>query len=519
MTSKTISSNVLIMKRFRKITLFKSIGLIFSFFLFLQLSAQSEHPSFEPLFSVADILQKNLETEPYTKYTGDQVFEMGLLFSECQRGSQTWKNSWQKFDAIKKAVMADEIMSLSEEERGRAILKYLYRDYLKNYSLNQTKLDVALETGIYNCVSSAVLYMAAAKIAGLEVRGQKTTQHAFCSIYVANTTATKKGQQQIKKIDVETTNPYGFNPGSKEEVEHSDQIKKYYVVPKKYYANRSEVSDGIFTGLIAGNLTSEYIKQGDYFKALPLGAARWTAVKAEPAKTTASVRNEFDILAGNYVNLVPESAVSYSGILDWFSSFIDRWGKTDFLQKNMDSSFINLLVLCNREKNYQLASTAYEKYKDRISSSQFSKSEEILADILFTSATADFPYEQQIEIIKEMLSSGDYTTDAQQKRGQLYLENAWLNVLNDLMNLREYQAGLQKSDEALKQLPKSTKIKNMRQYFYNNCIALIHNEFAKEANKQNFETALEILNKGLEEFPEDKSLKKDLSDLMKVMGI
>ena len=270
---------------------------------------------------------------------------MGLLFSECQQDSQVWNRCWQKFDSIKNEVISDEMMTLSEEERGKAILKYLYRDYLKTYSLNQTKIDDALETGLYNCVSSAILYMVAAKAAGLDVRGQSTTQHAFCSIYVPDEQSGKS-----KRIDVETTNPYGFNPGSKEEIEHTDQIKKYYVVPKKYYSNRQEVSDGVFAGLIAGNLCAEYIKSGEYLKAVPLGAARWNLVKNEPAKSVASVRNSFDILAANYVNLLPPSATSYFSTLDWFSSFIERWGSTDFLQKNLDSSIINLLVLCFQEK-------------------------------------------------------------------------------------------------------------------------------------------------------------------------
>ena len=109
------------------------------------------------------------------------------------------------------------------------------------------------------------------------------------------------------------------------------------------------------------------VKTENYKKAVPLGAARWEAVRNENSKSVASVRNEFDILASNYVNLIPTSAAAYSSTLDWFSTFIERWGRTAFLQKNLDSSFINLLVLCNKEQNYPLAKEAYEKYSSRIS--------------------------------------------------------------------------------------------------------------------------------------------------------
>ena len=66
------------------------------------------------------------------------------------------------------------------------------------------------------------------------------------------------------------------------------------------------------------------------------------------------------------------------------------------------------------------------------------------------------------------------------------------------------------------QLPKSTKIKAMQNNFYNNSIAIIHNNFARKANAGNFDEAEEILRKKHEKFPGDKSLTKDLSDLQKV---
>ena len=466
----------------------------------------------EPLFSVAYALGPKSEAM-YSKYTADEVFEMGLLFSECVRGSETWKRCWEEFEKIKKEVSSSEIMGLDEEERGRAILKLLYRDYLAAYSLNQTKIDVAMDKGYYNCVSSAVLYMAAAKAAELDVRGQRTTQHAFCSIYVE----VKGGKPgQLKKIDVETTNPYGFNPGSKEEIEHESQIRKYYVVPKKYYSNRKEVSDGVFTGLIAGNLCSEYIKSENYKKAVPLGASRWEAVCNENPKDIASVRNEFDILAANYVNLIPSSAEAYSSTLDWFSTFIDRWGNNAFLQKNLDAAFINLLVLCNKEQNYPLAKSAYEYYKGRVSPTQITKSEEIMTDIIILSATSQLSTEDKIEKTNSLLASKELSSAERQRRAQLHLESFWLDKLNSLMNSREYEEGYRTAALALIQLPKSTKIKAMQNNFYNNSIAIIHNNFAHQANAGKFEEAQAILEEGLEKFPEDKSLTKDLADLHKV---
>lgn len=486
-----------------KNSVIKLITLLFLSGFINLLTAQIHHPSFEPLFTT------NTKT---SLYSSDEFFEISLLFSECEKGSESWNRCNQKFKEIKEKVTSSEMNALSDEEKGKTILKYLYEGYLKSYSTYQTKLDVALETGSYNCVSSAVLYMAAAKAAGLDVRGQRTTQHAFCSIYVPGA---KEGQ--LKKIDVETTNPYGFNPGSREAIELEDQIKGYYLVPKKFYSNRKEVSDGIFAGLIAGNLTSEYIKSRNFKKAVSLGAARWEIVKSEPAKSVAFVRNEFDILAANYLTVMSYSFPDYLSAFDWYISFIERWGNTDFLQNNLDNSFVNLLILSSQERNYELTMEFYEKYKDKVSASQITKVEEIIADTIISKATVGLNKEKSITEINRLIASEELAIPARRKRAELHLESYWLEILNVYMNTRDYENGYSKANLAASQLPKSSKIKTMQNSFFKNIIVTIHNQFVKEANARNFDAAQKILEEGLKKYPDNKSLKKDLMDLQKVM--
>ena len=104
----------------------KVAAILFILCIFGNISAQNVHPSFEPLFQIKEI------------DTVDDIFEAALLFSECERNSETWKSCWQKLETIKADMASSSIIDLEEEERGRAILKYLYQNYLKAYSLNQT---------------------------------------------------------------------------------------------------------------------------------------------------------------------------------------------------------------------------------------------------------------------------------------------------------------------------------------------------------------------------------------------
>lgn len=473
-------------------------------------TSQGRHPDLEPLFLPETVLDK----ANYSNLSADEIFKLALLYSECPLDSPQGQHCLEIFGNIKEEVTRQTFIRQDPEQVGRNILKLLYRDYLKTYSSYQTKINVALETGQYNCVSSALLYMAVAKAAGLVVRGQKTSEHAFCSVYVPGG---KNGQP--KKIDVETTNPFGFDPGSKEAIENESKIQGYYIVPKKYYSNRQEVSDLLFAGLIAGNLCSFYVEKNDYVSAVPLGAARYNALQLENnnSKAAGDVRREFDVLAANYVNIQPESAQDYSESLDWYRSFIDRWGMTTFLQKNMDNAFNNLMVFCFDENNYPLAAEALEKSRGYLSKNQLDKTWDILTDILVNSKIQGLAAEEQIEEIEELLSQGDLEA-AQEKRALIYLENAWLDILNDCMSSRSYGTGYQKAGQALERLPQSTKIKRMQKSFYDNCIAIIHNNFATQANARNYEAAREVLEAGLQIFPDDRTLKNDLLTLNKMSG-
>lgn len=488
-----------------KINFFLLLICLCGFKVFPQVAA-GPYPSLEPLFMPQEVL----DNPNNPNLSADEVFKLALLFSECPLDSSEALRCLNQFEDIKAKVTSPSFMDLGLEERGRAVLKLLYEDYLTAYNLDQTRTNVALQTGIYNCVSSALLYMAAAKAAGLDVRGQKTTEHAFCSIYVPGS---KSGQ--LRKIDVETTNPYGFNPGTRETIENEDKIKGYYVVPKMYYANRQEISDKAFAGLIAGNICSYCIEEDNYIKAMPLGAARYELVRQEKTSTATQIRRDLDALAINYVNIDVSEASVFENYVEWYTTFINRWGMTDFLQKSMDTALYNLLALCYHQKDYQQAIAAYEKYKGYVTQKQITTCQEVLADTFFGSSIEDLDAQEQITLINQTLARSENMHEAFLKRGELYLENAWLAYLNYYMDQQDYKSGYDKSEEALAQLPKSSKIKKMRQVFYSNTIAIIHNNFADEANKGNYKRAREILEEGLNQFPNDKTLKSDLSLLNK----
>lgn len=150
---------------------------------------------------------------------------------------------------------------------GEAVLAFLHREVFASYETDATTLDLALDAGRYNCVSSALLYMIAARSLGLEVIGIKTPDHAFCVLVVP---AAAGGAR--REIDIETTNRYGFDPGNKKEFTDSfGRVTGYAYTPPGAYARREKIEDRSFVGLILSNRASLLERRGRYREALRLG--------------------------------------------------------------------------------------------------------------------------------------------------------------------------------------------------------------------------------------------------------
>ncbi len=150
----------------------------------------------------------------------------------------------------------DEVADVAgQDQLAEKTLSFLHRSILVTYSERQTRVDTALETGVFNCVSSAVLYMIFARSVGLSVSGVRTADHAFVSVLVDG-----------EPVDVETTNPYGYRPGTRKEFSDSfGKLTGFRYVPPSSYQDRRTIGEKELLGLILYNRVSEYT-DGRYFR-------------------------------------------------------------------------------------------------------------------------------------------------------------------------------------------------------------------------------------------------------------
>jgi tetratricopeptide (TPR) repeat protein len=176
------------------------------------------------------------------------------------------RDSAASIESIRSYIMAeaDSLREIaSPYERANAALSALHRDKFRLYRTEQTRVDLAMEGGVYNCVSSAVIYIALAKASGLEASGVQTDDHAFATV------KTERGT-----VDVETTNAFGFDPGNHREAftDSFGKVTGYAYVPPEQYAKRRPVGDKAFIGLILHNRISSLEARRDFGPALSIAA-------------------------------------------------------------------------------------------------------------------------------------------------------------------------------------------------------------------------------------------------------
>ena len=473
-----------------------SVFLTFLFLPFLCFSASVEFPSLEPLF----VLEKTS-----SEYSPLQIIEDSLRFSGCTENSPVWQDCVEKYNSLQAKIADSAFQNLPEIQKAEKILSIMYENLLVQYREKQTRLDVMFQNGTYNCVSSSLLYMALAKSAGLSVVGVKTPAHAFCSVFVDG-----------EKIDVETTNPLGFNPGRTQILEKNGNSTRYAVIPKKNYSNRRDVSLKTFISLVGANLTSFYVEKNDYKNAVPMGATVLCFRNGENDFEISDAKDVFDVPALNF-SVILEKQGFYADSVEWILAVAARYGMDSRIQVSLNASLNNAVAdFCNKG-DFSAADQIFETCKDFVS-----------ADFMFQAQKMIFLSRTQAELDKFGNDEAALNFILQQYKNKVAAEKSvrqildkwqefyWVNLVNAQANRKNYLQASEIADEGLKSMPNSQSIKRAKSQAWFNHDAEIHNQMARFANNRQFDKAMEILQKGLEENPTSTTLQDDKKRLEKM---
>jgi hypothetical protein len=190
----------------------------------------------------------------------DQLsFAEAALIASGVTDSQKRQAYLTKLDKIEAGARPALAGATTPARKADRLLQYLHAGPMKpGYSWDPSSLPALLDTGKYNCLSSAVLYNIIGRRLGLDLRGLVEPGHAFSVLH--------DGKRQY---EVQTTCARGFepkDPAVQKELEAKTGIK--LPASRSNYREVGEV--GLLT-VICANRTALLVKDKRYYEALLVG--------------------------------------------------------------------------------------------------------------------------------------------------------------------------------------------------------------------------------------------------------
>jgi tetratricopeptide (TPR) repeat protein len=196
-----------------------------------------------------------------------------------------------RLDALEAQARAATASAKGPFERGAALLRFLHSGPMaKGYASQQTNPSTILDTGTFNCVSSAALYNILARRLGLDARAVEVPDHAFSIVYDGTAHA-----------DVETTTAAGFNPARNKAAQAEfEKLTGFVYIPDSHRDRRREVGELGLLAIVYYNHGVELTRQKRYPEAL---LAYFRAMSLDPEFASA-VQNALAVLANWSAELV-----------------------------------------------------------------------------------------------------------------------------------------------------------------------------------------------------------------------
>ncbi len=387
-------------------------------------------------------------------------------------------------------------LNLSDFEKGDYILQYLHTNLFISYREHVTNLDALFDKGTFNCVSSSIVYYALAQRLNLNIYGVKTPDHAFCVIKING-----------NSTDVETTSPYGFNPGEKKEFANSFGQTGFVYTPPSNYRNRTNIGKLALLSLILQNSIVELYKTERY-ETIVHHAVNIHGLLQTDGSFNAMV-NEF----ANYGAYLAKRKRFDDGIV-FFENATLYYGKTQKFEdvsgslfNNAIANFLSYRSIHQLRQNVQNAKSFFDTYEKYVSIPQEIKhdSQKIIFEASIRVFIEDNTFETSIMEIKTYFNNNRI----EQKLYNDLLMYMYSKEINNYMAQKDWQNALSLAKRAMEDTINDYRAKTQLQTVEYNVGAAYHNAFADQYNRQNFTNAQKIINEGLSIVPNHKTLLND----------
>jgi tetratricopeptide (TPR) repeat protein len=395
-------------------------------------------------------------------------------------------------------------------ERGEYILTFIHDRFLKTYSTNQTRVDEIINSGRYNCVSSAVLYTIFAVSVELDVRGVMTRDHAFVTVNTGG-----------DSIDVETTNPYGFDPGSRREFHDAfGTLTGFAYVPARNYRDRASISQLELVSLILSNRIADLESHSRYPEAVPLAVDRAAllARRSNPVNSSFFADPNQDLLDRifNYgASLI--KAGRETDALAWCETAWRHYGSAGSTagdsrwQEFTYAALNNYMVKLLKAQQIAESRTILTQYSPRISRTQYGNLNSLVVDAELLKRVSGIRGAEDAEaVLRAIASAADQSTISANRAAEL--RNFILIKEGERIAAEQGPpAAIAYTEAAIARYGRSARLDDALRVHRSNRVADLHNNFADLFNRREYENAREFIQTALTEFPGNRQLTSDLN--------
>ncbi|MDR2786736.1 MAG: hypothetical protein LBB83_12575 [Treponema sp.] len=444
-------------------------------------------------------------------YTWQDLTDIALWASGAEQSARNQGGALYRDIVIAAAeeLRASPDLPRDRRTRGEYVLSFTHKRFLKGYVENQTRLDEIINTGRYNCVSSAVLYAILAAAAELDVQGVMTKDHAFVTVDTGT-----------EIIDVETTNPYGFDPGSRREFHDAfGKLTGFAYVPSRNYRDRAAISLLELCSLILSNRIADLEKRNRYSEAVPLAVNRAALLtnRRNPVSSPLFQDGEKDLLdrllnyGASLLNGGRETDAlawaEYAGTRHPGGAAGEkRWQEFTFTALN------NLMIRLIRAGKTSDARTALDRYGASLGPTDYNRLDSQLLDAELLSMANGLG---KTENAADILAAVDGAARDSRLPAARITELRNFVIIGEGNRLAKTQAGIPAAiaftEDAIAKYGRNSHVDEALRAHRQNRIADLHNRFARLFNGKNYEEARNHIKKALEEFPGNGQLQQDFN--------
>jgi hypothetical protein len=382
----------------------------------------------------------------------------------------------------------------------------MHRQFLKSYSPLQTRLDTLLSGGRYNCVSSAALYLILGTAAGLEIRGVMTKDHAFAAL--------RDGDQWI---DVETTNPYGFDPGNRKEFH--DQFGKatgFAYVPAKNYRDRAAISPLELISLIFSNRITELERRNRFAEAVPLAISRAGLLSGGAAAGDAEDRPLFfeDPRRDLMNRILNFGAFLLKGgredeALRWAALAAPQYPDVERWQEFILAAANNRMIRQIRAGRFVEARDNLNLLAPALDSAAFTRLDTALTDAELMDGAGKIKSPGEAAVVLAAIDRAEARGILPAGRAGELRVFAVEKTAARFAAAKDWPGAIAWLEAALERYGPSPSLEQNLRNIRSNLAVEYHNRFASAWNRRNREEAEQILAEGLARFPDNRQLLAD----------